>query len=493
MNTAMYLRKSRAEELSDTVEETLKRHREILTEYAVQNGLTITGIYEEVISGESLYARPKMLELMEAVEQGQYDAVLCMDIDRLGRGTMSDQGIILETLKNAGVKIITPRKIYDLNNEMDETYTEFETFLARQELKAIKRRMQRGIRKSIEEGGYLSNAPYGYRKTTQNKHPTLAVNEEEARFVRLIFELYVHQSMGCQQIADTLNALGAKPHRAACFGRTSVLKILTNQVYIGKIVWNQKSRIRHGSREVITIKNSEENWTVVDGIHPPILDPELFRQAQAIRASRSRPPVKSEKTENPLAGLVYCANCGTRMQRQILPNGVQRLLCPRRGCMASSSLPLVEKTVLNNLKARLGEPVLLLEPLPSPRETADTSLLVSVETQKRTVLHQLETLHDLLEQGVYDTQTFLSRQNALNQKLEELKQLEFKLKSISHINYDKISNKTIDFFSFYWNGSSLQKNRILKALIQKIIYRKQKGAPASQFLLDIYLKPFYPS
>jgi len=105
----------------------------------------------------------------------------------------------------------------------------------------------------------------------------------------------------------------------------------------------------------------------------------------------------------------------------------------------------------------------------------------------------LETLHDLLEQGVYDTQTFLSRQNALNQKLEELKQLEFKLKSISHINYYKISNKTIDFFSFYWNGSSLQKNRILKALIQKIIYRKQKGAPASQFLLDIYLKPFYPS
>lgn len=93
MEVAIDLRKSRAEELTDTVEETLRRHHEILTEYAVKNGLNVVRIYEEVVSGESLYARPKMMELLSDVEQGKFEAVLCMDIDRLGRGTMSDQGL----------------------------------------------------------------------------------------------------------------------------------------------------------------------------------------------------------------------------------------------------------------------------------------------------------------------------------------------------------------------------------------------------------------
>ncbi|HEX3039059.1 MAG TPA: recombinase family protein, partial [Caproiciproducens sp.] len=148
MKAAMYLRKSRAEEITDTVDETLKRHRETLTEFAEKCGIDITGIYEEVVSGESLFARPQMLRLLADVENRRYDAVLCMDIDRLGRGAMSDQGVILETLKSTQTKIITPRKVYDLSNEMDETYSEFESFLARQELKTIKRRMQRGIRKT---------------------------------------------------------------------------------------------------------------------------------------------------------------------------------------------------------------------------------------------------------------------------------------------------------------------------------------------------------
>ena len=53
-----------------------------------------------------------------------------MEIDRLGRGDMEDQGLILKTFKNANTLIVTPRKIYDLNDEFDEEYTEFEAFMA---------------------------------------------------------------------------------------------------------------------------------------------------------------------------------------------------------------------------------------------------------------------------------------------------------------------------------------------------------------------------
>ncbi|MFH5796928.1 recombinase family protein, partial [Clostridium perfringens] len=81
-------------------------------------------------------------------------------------GNMQDQGLILETLKKSKTKIITPRKTYDLTNEFDEEYSEFEAFMARKELKLITRRMQRGRIKSVEEGKFIaSKPPYGYKFT----------------------------------------------------------------------------------------------------------------------------------------------------------------------------------------------------------------------------------------------------------------------------------------------------------------------------------------
>lgn len=494
MNTAIYLRKSRAEELSDTVDETLKRHRETLLDFAGKNDLTITKIYEEVVSGESLYARPQMLRLLADVEHGDYDAVLCMDIDRLGRGTMSDQGVILETLKNADTKIITPRKTFDLNNEMDETYSEFETFMARQELKVIKRRMQRGIKKTIADGGYIANAPYGYVKTTVGKRPTLAVNEEEAKFVRVMFDLYANKGMGCQHIADAVNAMGAKPHRSARFGRSSVMKILHSPTYIGKIVWNQKTHIRKGAKgniKHITINNPREKWTIVSGIHPPVIDIALFEQAQKISAYRSHPPANKGIVKNPLAGLVYCSHCGSLMQRQVIRRGGSYLLCQKSGCMASSSLPLVENAILNELKDSLMQLRLIKKSAASSQEFKNSDILKMIESEMKTTAGQIEKLHDFLEQGVYDLNTFLARQILLNKKQEELQNMKNATFSSKHINYYKMSNTIDTMLEAYQSANPQQKNMLLKAMIDRIAYTKEKGAKPAQFTLKIYLKPLY--
>jgi site-specific DNA recombinase len=494
MSVAMYLRKSRAEEFSDTVDETLKRHKEALSEYAEKNGLTVSGIYEEVVSGESLFARPQMLKLLEDVEKRSYDAVLCMDIDRLGRGAMSDQGVILETLKSADTKIITPRKIYDLNNEMDETYSEFETFLARQELKTIKRRMQRGIRKTIEDGGYIANAPYGYVKVTVNKRPTLAICEDEARFVRTIFDLYVNKGIGCQQIADTINAMGAKPHRANEFGRTSVMKILRNQTYIGKIVWNQKTHIRKGTKgnqKHITISNPKEKWIIAEGMHPPIIDLILFERAQEICSVRSHPPANNGAVENPLAGLIYCAHCGALLQRQAIRGGGAYLVCHKRGCMVSSSMELVESAVLQELEPNLRQ--ISLEQKNPANRTVSNGILNTIEVNRKTIQFQIEKLHDLLEQGIYDNNTFIERQSILNKKIVNLEHAKNRITIDSNNNSNFLSNEIQSAFSLYQLFDAGGKNLILKSVIDKIIYCKEKGSKPAQFSLNIYLKPLFPS
>lgn len=496
MDIAIYLRKSRAEELNDSIDETLKRHKETLLEFSEKNHLNIKRIYEEVVSGESLYARPQMLKLLSDVEKGSYDGILCMDIDRLGRGAMSDQGIILETLKNANTKIITPNKTYDLNIETDETFSEFETFMARQELKAIKRRLQRGIQKSIADGCYIANAPYGYSKTTVNKRPTLAIKEEEARFVRLIFEMYVQKGWGCQKIADTIGLMGAKPRRSDRFGRTSIMKIIHNPVYIGLIAWNRKTQIRKGARgnaKQITIYNPKEKWTVVKGIHPPIIDRELFEQAQKTSAGRNHPPSNTGVIQNPLAGLVYCAHCGAVMQRQVV-RGRPYLLCQNPGCMPSSALQPVEDSIVRTLKETYKQVKVILEKAPQPAEKSRIARK-ACESEIRTTEYQIERLHDLLERGIYDENTYSSRLSLLEEKKKKLAETRRALLGDYHENNGANAKSQALIWELYDSATPQGKNMLLKAFIDRVVYKKEKGAKPFQFTLDLYLRPFesFPS
>ena len=131
-DAAAYIRKSRLEEGMDT-QEVLSKHQKALVEYAAAHQIHLIEIYPEVVSGESLYARPQMLRLLQDVEEGRYDAVLCMDLDRLSRGRMKDQGIILDTFRESDTLIITPEKVYDLSDDIDEEYAELKTFMSRRE------------------------------------------------------------------------------------------------------------------------------------------------------------------------------------------------------------------------------------------------------------------------------------------------------------------------------------------------------------------------
>ena len=86
MASAAYLRKSRSDDPNEPLEETLSRHKLQLQAAAHRYRLSIVRYYEEVVTGDSLYLRPQMMQLLEDVERGIYDSVLCVDIDRLGRG-----------------------------------------------------------------------------------------------------------------------------------------------------------------------------------------------------------------------------------------------------------------------------------------------------------------------------------------------------------------------------------------------------------------------
>lgn len=162
----MYLRKSRMdtdyEEISIT--ETLSRHRITLEKLCKSKRLHVDEVLEEVVSGESLAARPQMMRLLEMVSTGAYAGVVCMDIERLSRGSSMESGYIMQILQVNGCKIVTPGKIYDLQNESDEQFTDMKFMFSRYELKTITKRLVRGRNQSASEGKFMgSMAPYGYR------------------------------------------------------------------------------------------------------------------------------------------------------------------------------------------------------------------------------------------------------------------------------------------------------------------------------------------
>jgi DNA invertase Pin-like site-specific DNA recombinase len=477
-------------------EEVLARHQKTLIEYAERHQIRIVETYCEVVSGESLYARPEMLRLLEDVSEGEYEAVMVMDLDRLSRGRMKDQGIILDAFRDSGTRIITPDKTYDLSDDIDDELAEFKTFMSRREYKIINKRLRRGLEQSIRDGYYVSNPPYGYKRIFIDKRPTLEIVESEASFVRMMYDMYL-QGFGCTSIANHINLLGARPHRSNGFSRNSVATILRSPTYIGKIAWDKKKHIKKGAKgnaKHITIYQPKEKWTVVDGVHPPIVTNEIFEQAQEIMEGRYIPSKKDGTIKSSLAGLIRCQNCGRNMQRMTMKE-IPYLICVQPGCCASAKFEFVERRVIMHLEDILVD---LMAEKAGESNAKDTSLIDEMLTAIRRELTAAESqkarLYDLLEMGEYDLQLFRERMSVVKAKIETLQEKEQEaLDSIKRIQQtDKAAQaKKIDtVLASYAESDAPQRNALLHSIVDVIWYDKPKKTKPTAFNLQIDLKPF---
>lgn len=489
MEAAVYLRKSRAED-GLTTEETLSRHQATLTEYAAKRKIHIIEIYPEVASGESLYARPQIMRLLEDVDAGRYDCVLCMDIDRLSRGRMRDQDIVLEAFKSSGTLIVTPDKIYDLSVETDEQYAELKTFISRQEYKAITKRLHRGRKRSIEEGCYVVPAPYGYRNVVIDKKPTLEIHEPEARIVRLMFDWFA-SGIGCLTIANRLNDMGALSATGLSFDPNVVKRILKNPVYIGKIAWGQSRIIRKGDQRNRVLQPRDQ-WELYDGLHPAVIEKDTWDKVQEIIAQRYTPAKRDGMRKSPLAGIVRCEHCGGRMQR--LPYHGQEnpyLTCSRRGCNSMTRLYLVEEAILSQLAKILEE--MSLNPSGEERDTsAERGRLDAIRKELSAAQKKKNRLYEFLEDGTYSKEEFRERMTAVKERIAHLEMREQEARTDLDIAENRNPNRLVEALRVvvegYWDADIPERNSMLKTVIDVIWYAKQRGSAPSDFTIRIVLK-----
>lgn len=468
----MYLRKSRAEE-NESVDATLSRHKDELTRYAAANGVTVSAVYEEIASGDSLYLRPQMLRLLD--DLGKYDAILCIDIDRLGRGAMRDQGIIFEAIRDAGVLVITPGKTYDMTNDMDDSIIGFKALFAREEYKMIRGRLQRGLRKSAEEGCYLPGAPFGYQKIRIEKKPTLVIDEREAEGVRLIFDLYI-EGKGCPSISETLYTAGYRPRRGERFSKRAINIIIRNPVYLGKVVWNQHTFIRpkrHGDKHVKHM-NPHEKWIVTDGLHDAIISQEVFDEANKRLRGRYQPPYwKPNHLSNPLAGILFCAECGRSMLR--VPHSditKPNIVCPTSGCCMASNQDVVEEVFYSTLTSMLE--VMTASDYQGRLSATRDGVSKNIKEELSRLNVQLSKIHEAYEHGVYDADTFLSRRDEINGRIQNAHEALSDV--VREPDMETVIPRLSDVLARYWDGTPYERNQIIKSAVSRCVYRKPKGS-----------------
>lgn len=503
---AIYLRKSRKDEEAEAMGlgETLARHEQLTLDLAKKMNLIIGKIYKEIVSGDSISARPVMQELLQDVEAGMWKGVIVVEVERLARGNTIDQGIVAETFKYSSTKIITPSKIYDPNNEFDEEYFEFGLFMSRREYKTIRRRLHSGTLASVKEGKVVSQPPFGYDKyKLKGKGYSLKPNKD-APIVKMIFEMYTSgRNLG--EIITEIEKMGIKPPKnGKIWYKTTIQRMLVNITYTGKIKYIDKRYLkkRNNLGKIVYVKNPNPEVYLIDGLHEPIIPEEIFNKAQEIYKNNQLADTRTKEQfelKNPLSTLLKCKICGRTLKR--LYSCSSFTTCERIGCknydVASSHLDIVEKKVFEGLKELLKDYKLDLSKNHLNNEI--TTLIkntntridqLKIELEKTNA--QKEKLYDFLEQGIYDKNTFLSRSNKLAEKILEINNKIDELKNLKS-SYSTIKNKKEEFIpkveriiETYPLANTEQKNKLLKSCIEKIEYYKSKGSRKSNFEITIY-------
>ncbi len=483
----LYLRKSRADREHYTQDtDVLSRHEHILMELAQKMQISITKIFREVVSGDTISARPEVQRLLSEVDDGLWDGVLVVEVERLARGDTIDQGIISRTFTYSHTLIITPTKIYDPDDEFDSEYFEFGLFMSRREYKTINRRLNRGREQSAIEGKYTGNKPpYGYErvKLRGEKGFTLSPIPDQANVVRMIFNWYVNEC-GVSLIVRRLNDMRFPAANGGDWTYSSVQGILENPVYIGMI--RRKFRpavktVKDGS--VSVCRPRAQDVQIYPGRHPAIIDQELFNAAQKKRGMNFTHPVPSiYLSRNPLAGLVVCARCGRKMVRRPYYNGRgDTLICYHTNCpQVSSPLYLVEQEIINGLRSimndQINSNVIVYEDAGSLE--AKEQILRNTEKELQGLLEQKTRVYDLLEQGIYTTEVFLERSASVAEKITVAEasigklEKEIQEERARQENRKQFIPRCEHLLSHYDELDVEEKNACLKELLEKVEYNK---------------------
>ena len=503
---AIYLRKSRSDDPDESVEETLEKHKRILTDLAARKGLFVGKIYAEVVSGaESVDSRPEIQQLIKDCYAGMYRGIIIKEVTRLSRGSQGDAQKIMDCLKysnmNKGVLVITPTKTYDIaHNSDDEEYMEFELFMSRREYKMINRRMQSGKDQCIVDGEFMgSYRPYGWEIIRVGKKRTLEPKPDEYEIGKMMYAWKIDGDTP-YMIAKRLTHMGIPTYTGESreWSKETVKDFLRNPVNMGKVRWNDRMQVKvlaDGELKITRPRsNHTDHYMLFDGIHKKdamVTEEEWNLANKDFKSDRTK---GNFKLTNILAGLLVCQKCGRMMHYQGYPSkpttsprflhaAVQ--LCKVKSALADDVL----KAVAHSLRMYIEDFELKINGMPSVNENTVAIQVEALKKEMKKIQRILDKLFDDYENEIYTANEFVERKAKHNERIASIKEQIATLEETipeKEEYQDKIL-KLSDALEAL-EDESLDadiKNKYLKEIVDKIEFSRENG---TEFILDVYLK-----
>lgn len=491
-NCALYCRLSKDDDLQGE-SNSITNQKEILTQYAKENNLNIYDVYiDDGYSGTN-FERPDFKRMIQDIKDKKVNMVIVKDSSRLGRDYIGFGEYVEKIFPENQVRLVSILDNYDsaIDNGVADTLP-FRAVINDLYAKDISKKVKASKHKNAVNGLFNGNrTPYGYKRSETDRHK-LELDEECAKNVRRIFDLYL-EGTSLNQIAYAFNDEHIlTPSQISGTGRnvctiwkpSSIKHILKNEVYIGNMVQEKCKRINYKLKK--RIKNDKNDWIRVENTHEPIIDKEKFYAVQDILASKSETRVKSRNLL--LKGLVVCSDCGKKMgitthssdtvymrchTYAILPK--QRLCTPHNinyQKLENAVIKEIQNICQQYLDKKKMKQIIDIE-CEEQEKSQEISKQKSLLAKSIEVLDfQIEKLYEDKLNGLINNNDF---SRMYDKKVKEREESQNKLKELNEIKFEK---QTIDYEKVM--NEFLEKDNItaymLNSLIEKIEVDNNKQA-----------------
>ena len=494
MRVALYARVSSEKQKEKDLP--IRGQLEALRDYAQKHGHTIVREYvDEAESGRTAH-RPAFQRMIAEAKQPNppFDAILVWKLSRFTRNRF-DSIVYKNLLRNRGIQIISINEPIDdtpsgrFLEAIIEVVDEFHSINLAQDVR-------RGMTEAAKRGFWVSGqTPYGYQRIHirdgTTRRAKLVIDPNTAPVVRQIFDLCL-KGYGIKEIAKTLNTQGIPSPNGKPWGKTTVAKILRNEVYTGTLVWGR--RPQYGF-DPVRVPNAV----------PPIIDEDAFKRAQELIAQRSPLLEHPRRTTSPylLSGLLFCTTCKSPLSGHSAKSGRHHYYAcnSRIRGRSSCNTPLIPKqTIEDFILTRICSHLLTPQHISDLLRLLNRELkrykkdykdqLATLEAQLANLNKRLDRLYDALETGKLNLDDVAPRIKAIrHQQTSIQEQIALIRDRIAHPPM-QLSNKDLkqiltNLKELLNSGTPQQRRAFLKSMIKRI------EIESNQITIHYFLPPYF--
>ena len=325
--TALYCRLSRDDGMNGD-SNSVANQKHLLSQKAKEMGLPNTKYYVDDGYTGTNFNRPGFQQMLSDIEMGFVSAVMVKDLSRLGRDYVSVGNYTDSYFPDHGIRFIAVNDSID-SEKGESEIAPFKNILNEMYARDISKKIRSSHRLRGNMGEPLSQPPYGYQKSPENKKKWI-IDPEAAEIVKSIFKMCL-DGKGNETIARILQEQkvlvpmaywqskglprGGKktqpnPYR---WCKTTVQKILSQQEYCGDVInFKTYSKSFKNKRRY---DNDPENWMIFKDVHEPIITREDFERVRArIAKTKRRAPKPHNGQKSIFADLLFCGDCHTKLR-----------------------------------------------------------------------------------------------------------------------------------------------------------------------------------